>query len=39
LKEGASAVALLYPDLQCTANETFPLPITGTTENNFWVAA
>ena len=38
LVEGASSMASLYPDVQCTADETFRLPIPGTTENNFWVS-
>lgn len=37
LAENASSVASLDPNVQCTADETFRLPIPTTTENNFWV--
>lgn len=37
LAEGASSSASLDPNIQCTADETFRLPIPSATENSFWV--
>jgi hypothetical protein len=37
LVKDASSLAALDRNIQCTADETFRLPVPGTTENNFWV--